>query len=408
MSNKLRVAISGGGVAGASMIHALLNYSHIDAHIFESAPSFREAGIAFGLARNATRALGLIGPSATECLASAGGVPMLGVHFVLGQGPNAGDQVYEADVEQRGHATTTLKKLQSVERRADGSLLIQFSDGTSHECDILIGADGIGSSVRKEILEAEDSACIPHNSGAWVIMKLFPSERAQAVLGDAPISILNAREYGWLAQNTFILHNILSDGDLVQYAVCGYDEDAVGSDRRQRLVTRDQLREMYNGKGWLPHLERGVEELLCNEERHDAWYLAEHPPARTYISGPICVVGDAAHATTAFQGSGGGMCIEDSMILSSLLGRASSPAEALVALEVYDQVRRPRTQEIVKSSWDTGKIFMALDQDTNLDAEKLKAKLRPRWDFIVDFDIEKSREEALKLFDTKVKTALGK
>jgi salicylate hydroxylase len=102
------------------------------------------------------------------------------------------------------------------------------------------------------------------------------------------------------------------------------------------------------------------------------------------------------------------MCIEDSMILSSLLGRASSPAEALVALEVYDQIRRPRTQEIVKSSWDTGKIFMALDQDTNLDAEKLKAKLRPRWDFIVDFDIEKSREEALKLFDTKVRTALGK
>jgi salicylate hydroxylase len=113
---------------------------------------------------------------------------MLGVHFVLGQGPNAGDQVYEADVEQRGHATTTIvqraqflrellktipeerlhasKKLQSVERRADGSLLIQFSDGTSHECDILIGADGIGSSVRKEILGAEDSACIPHNSGA--------------------------------------------------------------------------------------------------------------------------------------------------------------------------------------------------------------------------------------------------
>jgi hypothetical protein len=50
---------------------------------------------------------------------------------------------------------------------------------------------------------------------------------------------------------------------------------------------------------------------------------------------------------------------------------------------------------------------MALDQETGLDAEKPKVKLRPRWDFIVDFDIEKSSEEALKLFDIKVNSALG-
>jgi salicylate hydroxylase len=277
------------------MIHALLSYPHIDARIFESAPYYREAGIAFGLARNVTRALGLIGSSVTKCLANAGGVPMLRVHSIVGQGSNAGDQVYEAEVERRGHATTTIvqraqllrellknileerlhasKKLQSVERRANGSILIQFSDGTSHKCDILAGADGIGSSVRKDILGAEDPACILRNSGAWVIMKLFPPERAQSVLGDAPISILNAREYGWLAQNTFILHNILSGGDLVQYAVCGQDEDAVGSDQRQRVVTRDQLRDMYNGKGWLPHLERGVEEVSVLQEAQKFYHI---------------------------------------------------------------------------------------------------------------------------------------
>jgi salicylate hydroxylase len=99
------------------------------------------------------------------------------------------------------------------------------------------------------------------------------------------------------------------------------------------------------------------------------------------------------------------MCIEDSMILSSLLGRAHTPEEALVALKVYDQIRRPRTHKIVTSSWETGKIFMALDEETRLVAEKLRVKLAPRWDFIVDFDIEKHRAEALDLFDAKVNPA---
>jgi salicylate hydroxylase len=90
------------------------------------------------------------------------------------------------------------------------------------------------------------------------------------VLNGAPIDIKNAREYGWLAEGHFIMHNILSGGELVQFAFCGYDEDAIGSEHRARVVTRGQLREMSSGKGWLPHLERGIEEVSrenCQKDR---------------------------------------------------------------------------------------------------------------------------------------------
>jgi salicylate hydroxylase len=114
-------------------------------------------------------------------------------------------------------------------------------------------------------------------------------------------------------------------------------------------------------------------------------------------------MGDAAHATTPWQGSGGGMSIEDSLILSTLLGRAKSPAEARTALKVYDEVHRPRTQRIVESSRGTGLIVAGLGEETKTDYGKLKEKLLPRWDFIVDFDNENHRGEALRLFEKLLK-----
>jgi salicylate hydroxylase len=133
-------------------------------------------------------------------------------------------------------------------------------------------------------------------------------------------------------------------------------------------------------------------------------YLWEHPPSRTYVSGSVCIMGDAAHATTPWQGSGGGMSIEDSLILSTLLGRAKTPAEARTALKVYDQVRRPRTQRIVESSRGTGLIVSGLGEETKLDLGKLRAKLLPRWDFIIDFDNEKHRDEAVEMMERGLKS----
>lgn len=56
------IAISGVGLAGASLIHALVKNPHLDVHIFESAAAFKESGAAVGIARNALAALDLIAP----------------------------------------------------------------------------------------------------------------------------------------------------------------------------------------------------------------------------------------------------------------------------------------------------------------------------------------------------------
>lgn len=97
------------------------------------------------------------------------------------------------------------------------------------------------------------------------------------------------------------------------------------------------------------------------------------------------------------------MSIEDSLILSTLLGRATNTAEAEVALKVYDQVRRPRTQRIVESSRGTGEILVGKGVK-GLDLGWLKQNLLSRWDFIINFDNEKHRDEALDMMESELKT----
>ncbi|KAI0837666.1 FAD/NAD(P)-binding domain-containing protein [Hypoxylon sp. FL0890] len=422
MSPSIRIAIIGGGLAGASLIHALIKFPHLDVHIFESATAFKEAGLAIGIARNAQAALELIGPSAVQCLDRAGAVPMKGVRFMLAQGEGAGSMADEVDEEVQGKRLTSIvhraaflqelladipqnrmhasKKLQRVE--GNGPITLYFTDGTTHECDILVGADGIHSTVRKLILGDNDPAAYPKNTGAWFLITLQPFEKAQASLGRELVDIEDAREYGWAGRNAFLMHNILSDGQLVQFAIASNDKEAnpESLERWYRNVSADEIKKLY--QDWPPHLNRAVNELLCNQPEHKALYLWDHPEARSYVSGPICIIGDAAHSTTPWQGSGGGMSIEDVLILSTLIGRAKTPAEALTALEVYDQARRPRTQRIVESSRITGTMLTGGDEDTGLDPTILRSFMS-RWDFIIDLDLEKHRDEALQTMEARLK-----
>lgn len=147
-----------------------------------------------------------------------------------------------------------------------------------------------------------------------------------------------------------------------------------------------------------------MSQLLCKTAEHKGIYLCDHPPAPTYVSGPLCMMGDAAHATTPWQGSGGGMAIEDSLILSSLLGRSKTPVDALAALKAYDQVRRPRTQRIVESSRVTGNILLGNSEDSSMHTKSPGTLLR-RWDFILDIDMEKHLNDAVEIMNADLEGA---
>lgn len=107
-------------------------------------------------------------------------------------------------------------------------------------------------------------------------------------------------------------------------------------------------------------------------------------------------MGDAAHATTPWQGAGAGQAFEDAAVLGALLGSTTSAEGIEAAFKAYDIVRRPRCQRVIDSSRGTGEIACGQNKDIGLDPDKLRNALATRWAFIFAMDLETHKQEALE------------
>lgn len=122
------------------------------------------------------------------------------------------------------------------------------------------------------------------------------------------------------------------------------------------------------------------------------------PPAPTYSSGLVTLLGDAAHASTSHGGAGAGMGVEDALILSELLSQPEvrKLEDLSIVFKVYDNIRRPRTQHLVRHSREAGMVFSLRFPGIGDDVEKLRANLNVRQRWIWDIDLKEHILEAKK------------
>src|SRR5581483_9507798 len=83
--------------------------------------------------------------------------------------------------------------------------------------------------------------------------------------------------------------------------------------------------------------------------------IIDRPPARPWGRGRCVLVGDAAHPTTPNFGQGGGMAIEDGVVLARCL--AARPADPAAALAAFEAERFPRTSAVTNEAWKFGKVL---------------------------------------------------
>ena len=124
--------------------------------------------------------------------------------------------------------------------------------------------------------------------------------------------------------------------------------------------------------------------------------LAEHP-LPTYHKGRICLVGDAAHASTPHHGAGAGMCVEDAAVLSTLLAddlvRDAAGLEA--AFAAFEANRRERTQWLARSSREAADIYEWRSAVVRTRwGEDAQAEIERRQEFIWNIDLDEAVREA--------------
>ncbi|KAI1399895.1 salicylate hydroxylase [Hypoxylon fuscum] len=426
-SNPISIAIIGGGLAGISLANALIRHPHLRIQVFEAAPQFSERGAAVGLSTNAQRALDeVLGGSAEEALERAGAVSMNPMRMMVASGKAAGSLVADIKgisppkVVHRAsllrellsplpseilHANKKLASLQhdSNAESGSGGVTVSFQDGHIERFDAVIGADGIFGSVRRHVLVNDDqesrgrATAEASPAGFWDCRNIVPFEKAVAALGAETFEV--DRQNIWMGDGAIVLHDVLENRTLVQCIVSAIEDKDENLESRGRAtpLTRERLKGVL-GKWRDRRFADGIADLILDQQDPKAYSQYHHKATPTYANGRLCIVGDAAHATTPWQGSGAGLAIEDAMVLGALLSETTSPDGLESAFKAFDAVRRPRCNRVVDSSQRTGEISTGQDQELGLDEpEKLRAALMPRWAFIIGLDVKEHQLEALEV-----------
>jgi salicylate hydroxylase len=267
---------------------------------------------------------------------------------------------------------------------ADG-VTITFGDGTSAQASALIACDGIKSLCRKIVLGHESPEAEPVYAGEYAYRTLLDRSVANKIL----TSELAGNGNIYCGRGGYIITYPVDKGKLVN-VVAIKRKDAWEEEEWLAPCPRENMLAEFDD--WGVPLQRLVSEISDTKQ----WALFDAPDASTFYSGRVCLVGDAAHASTPNQGAGAGMAFEDAYVLSTLLGRAAAVESVGDVFEAFDAVRRPRTQRLVATSRSAGEVYEFAHDAVGTDLVKVKENLDRRHAWIWEEDLPGEVEGAIE------------
>jgi salicylate hydroxylase len=386
----LKVIVIGGGIGGTAAAHALLR-AGFDVRVFEQVEAKTEVGAGIQLSPNATRLLQRYGLG--EALKLRGVRPHAievrrwqdGATLSLEPLGDTIEQTYGAPYYHvhRADLLSVLSNalpagvLQSGRRctgasQTEGGVRVQFEDGSQVEGDVLVGADGIHSTVRRILFGDER----PRFSGNIAYRGLAPAERI-AHLG------VRRNSTNWMGPHGHFVHYYVAGGKYLNFVAVSEQS----SWERESWTDRgsiDDARRCY--AGWHPQIHG----ILDAVEETFKWALFDRMPLETWSVGHITLLGDACHPMLPYMAQGAAQSIEDGATLAACLsGVARSDIEA--ALRRYERLRKPRTASIQEAARGNSITFHLPDgaqQQARDAAMAAQGNLSPRRAAIFGFDAE--------------------
>jgi FAD-dependent urate hydroxylase len=201
----------------------------------------------------------------------------------------------------------------------DAGVTVKFSDSSSDRYDLVLGADGLHSTMRRLVFDAPTPRPVGQYARRFVVARPEAPPMWSVMLG----------------QNSSFLTIPIGDGRM--YCYCDGPLTFPPPPLRELLAgyaepvptLLDALNEASNGDG--TGQAGAVEEVVLN----------------SWSRGAVLLIGDAAHATSPNMAQGAAMALEDAIVLSESLTAADSIPDAFAA---YERRRRPRTDWVLRQT----------------------------------------------------------
>jgi 2-polyprenyl-6-methoxyphenol hydroxylase-like FAD-dependent oxidoreductase len=333
--------VIGGGVAGP-VVAMFLRRAGLDPVIFEGRPEpVDEAGAFLNLAPNGLAVLETLGIAGAV---SAAGTPTKAIEFLNHRGRKLGRFPETTLLIRRGALHRALreaalaegipfeygKRLVGVELPPGGAIA-RFADGASRRGDLLVGCDGVHSATRRAILP---DARPPEYTGVVDSGGFAPADDADGVMR----MIFGRRGFfGW---------QVTPSGEAFWFENF-HQRTPPELGRITDAEWREHLLALHDGDPTpVAGCIRGTPGLLGR------WPIYDLPTLPTWHRGAVCLVGDAAHATSPHAGQGASLAFEDAIVLARCL-RDSADVET--AFSRFEEERRPRVEKLVREARRTGK-----------------------------------------------------
>lgn len=348
---KLRIGICGGGIGGLTAAIALQNFGY-DVVIYEQAKRFSRVGADINLTPNAVKALDPLGVGddlrasaaqpkyrisrngytgeETSRLAMADtalekyGAPQLTIHRA--------DLLLALEKKVPAQCIKLGKKITFIEEM-DEQLKIQFQDSTEDTIDILIGADGIHSTVRAKLFDKEN----PEFTGVIAYRAVVPRES----LPEHPDLDSFIKWWGDKPEVQIVSFPLNQGKDIFIFATTPQPEWTLESWIEHGHIS--EIKDIYQ------HFSADAKTRLnaCTEVMKSALYVRD--PLPTWHKGNMVLLGDAAHPMMPFMAQGAGQAIEDAVVLARCIDESKGD-NLEVVWQKYENTRLERTSKIQISS----------------------------------------------------------
>ncbi|OCH96306.1 FAD/NAD(P)-binding domain-containing protein [Obba rivulosa] len=396
-SKDFKVAIVGGGVCGLTCAIALVR-SGVPVEVFEAAHKFGEVGAGIGIGPNASWVLKDIGVL-DEVLAKAREARPNMQTFRFMSGMQGHEIFYEYpcgpdDVGLGVHRASYIDALVhlfdpnlahfnkrctavNISPHNPSRYVLHFTDGTTHEADVVLGADGIKSAVRSAVT-GEPSAARVAFSNTVAYRGLVPWKTIE----EAGVKTdLTCRPICFVGHDKHIILFPINHGEIINIAAfadnyhipLGSANLAPGAPWVSEVSQEELLKEY---EGWGPDV---INTLKCVQSPSKWSIHVVYPLLETYTKGRIALLGDAAHGMLPHLGSGAGQGLEDAWALARLLSHPQTNASNIEpVLEAYNRIRLPRSQMVWKASEAAGKNYAGCGKH-GLTPEGVQADIDGQW-----------------------------